>query len=48
MAYLRIIPLFFLVLTLAIGCSAHCDDEDYRKEQKQKNAIVSDSLKVNP
>lgn len=36
-----------LFLTVAsMSCSKHCDDEDYRKDVKAKEAVSSDSLQV--
>lgn len=38
-----------VLLTIAsMSCSKYCDDEDYRKDPKPKEAITSDSLKVSP
>lgn len=44
MAYLKIMSLFTIVLTLTIGCSEHCDDEDYTREETEKKAVQNDSL----
>lgn len=35
----------FLIIS-SMSCSKHCDDEDYRRDAKPKEAITSDSLKV--
>jgi hypothetical protein len=46
MTYLRII-LLVIVLILNINCSAHCDDEDYAREQNDKKTVHLDTLKPN-
>ena len=46
MAYLRIISLFVVVLTINIGCSEHCDDEDYTREQTEKKVVHIDSTHI--
>jgi len=46
MKILNIITGVILIITASIGCSPHCDDEDYRKDSKSTEAVASDSLRV--
>lgn len=47
MTYFRTILLMVTVIILNINCSAHCDDEDYAREQNEKKIIQLDTLKSN-
>lgn len=47
MTCFKFISFLTLLLTLTIGCSEHCDDEDYTREQAEKKAIYTDTLQVN-
>ena len=42
----RILTGILLLILASISCSKHCDDEDYTRDSKPKNAITSDSLKI--
>ena len=46
MTYFRIIPLILLILAVQIGCSEHCDDEDYTREQTEKKIVQLDTSKT--
>jgi hypothetical protein len=48
MKALKIKILFFIVflIALTVSCSAHCDDEDYRKEKQEKKLVLTDTLKT--
>lgn len=47
MTYFRTILLMVTIIILNINCSAHCDDEDYAREQNEKKIIQLDTLKSN-
>lgn len=37
---------FFLILMLNANCAPHCDDEDYRHDEKKAYTIHTDTLNV--
>ena len=47
MTYLKVILLMVIVIILNIHCRAHCDDEDYAREQNEKKIIQLDTLNPN-
>jgi hypothetical protein len=43
----KIILIFFILALLSVNCAPHCDDEDYRNDEKEAAVIKhSDSLDV--
>jgi hypothetical protein len=43
---IKIIFTLILLSILSINCSAHCDDEDYTRDQKEVTVHHKDSLKI--
>ncbi|WP_281233188.1 hypothetical protein [Flavobacterium gelatinilyticum] len=43
---LRIAIIAFLISLLSYSCAEHCDDEDYRREEREASLYHADSLRV--